>query len=205
MRRYRWALTIGALVWCWAGVALAGGPGVSAGVTRTTLTATGWSGATGVDAGVFATLATFKGATIQPEIRFVRKATERRLGDGVATISSTLKLDYVEVPVLLRVPLLGGRRTTPVVFAGLYGAFRVRATSRTEIGESSYDEDVADEIRRWQSGFVVGAGLEVQRGSVTWLAEARYSQGLTAVSTLEDTRDWRVRSLAILAGVAWRR
>jgi hypothetical protein len=203
MRKGRGILVIAAWALCVPDAALAGGPGVSAGVTRTTLTATGWSAAAGFDVGLFATIATFKGISLQPEIRYVRKVPERRIGDGAATISSALTLDFVEVPVVLRVPLRRERRLTPVVFAGIYAACRVRARSRIEIGESSYEEDLADATRRWHSGVLAGAGLEVRGGPVTWLTEARYSQGLTAVGTHEGTNDWSTRTVTVLAGVAW--
>jgi hypothetical protein len=186
-------------------VALASGPGIMGGLTRATFATDGWSRSTGFGAGLFATIATVKGVAVRPEIAFVRKTPERQLGEGDAAITTRVAVDYVELPVLLRYSLLPGRRLTPVLFAGLFAAVRTKARAHTDIGEASFDEDLTDSVKRWDSGFVGGVGLELRSGRVTWVADVRYAQGFPSVGQAHATGTWKTRTLAAMAGVQWSR
>ncbi len=205
MRHAKWIAFIAAAIVVCPASSFAGGPGVLGGLTRASFAADGWSSTTGFEAGVFVTLGRFGRFEVQPGIEFVRKAPELRIGDGIATIASKVILDYIELPLLLRVNVLRGSRLTPVVFLGGFGAYRTRARGRTGIGDASFEEDLNDIVASWDAGIIAGAGMQIRTGAVTWMVDLRYSHGLKDIGKDESTIDWKTRTLTALAGVSWSR
>jgi hypothetical protein len=157
----------------------------------------------GFQVGCFAGIATFKGFQIQPEVLFVRRVTVARLGDGIATIRSTTSLDYIEVPVLLKRTFRRGRSLTPMLVAGAFGALRTRAVARHEIGDASYSDDAKSQVRSGDFGVVGGAGLEIAVLRHAWIAEIRYTHGLTRVETGTSDGRWKTRTLGVMGGIRW--
>jgi len=145
---------------------------------------------TGITAGGTMTVPLADWLQVQVEAFYTQKGTEIDV-DGA---ESSVWLDYVEVPVLARVPV-GGRAY--LVGGAAFGA-RVRARSRTAFGSTIEEIDIADDVARHDVGVVGGGGLELGR----LLVDVRYTLGLVDVDA--DRRDSvriRNRALAITAGV----
>ena len=133
-------------------------PGVRAGVDFMTFWGDDVDGdetnrRTGILVGGFL-LADFAGPfAVQPELMYIQKGAgqERTLPDGT-TVTRTFKLDYIEVPILvkLQVPLEEG--ITPSVFAGPTLGLNVTAEREDEAeGESAREdisttEDISDDV-----------------------------------------------------------
>jgi hypothetical protein len=113
---------------------------------------------------------------IQPEVLYTQKGAKYDEGGAEATV----KLDYVEVPVLFK-GRFGSGGVKPSVFAGPAVGFKVSAKTEFD-GE---EEDIED-VKGTDFGIVFGAGLDLAAGPGSFIIDARYTLGLT---TLDDSPD----------------
>ena len=130
---------------------------------------------------------------IQPEVLYAQKGFKGR--DPFNRSPFTFELDYIDIPVLVRMGPPGFK-----VLAGPSFNFNISAKG-TEEGEP--DEDLKDEIEPFEFGLVIGAGFY---GSIL-IVEGRYQEGLTNVTKstfIDNDESYRNRTFAILAGIRFR-
>jgi len=143
----------------------------------------------GVLAGAFATVPLTGWLSVQPEAIYTVKGASIDIFD----IESEYTVEYLEVPVLARVPV----HRTVYVGAGPSFAFRIRARSRTSFGGSTEEVDIADDVESLDFGIVGAAGLQVGR----WVFDARYTHGLSDTDAdTSDTVKIRNRVFSLSAG-----
>jgi Outer membrane protein beta-barrel domain len=150
----------------------------------------------GVTAGGFVGIGLNSALAIQPEVLFAQKGFKGK--DPFDSAAFGFNLDYIDIPVLIRVGPSGGEGFH--LLAGPSFNFNIRAKG-TEDGEP--DEDFKDEIEPFEFGLVVGAGFY---GSVL-IVEGRYQEGLTNVAKatfIDDDESYRNRSFAALVGIRFR-
>jgi hypothetical protein len=125
--------------------------------------------------------------SLQPEALFAQKGSAYDFPD----LDTTVKLDYVEVPLLLKARFGVGVR--PYVFAGPYVGMRLKARADGNAGSS--DVDLEDETKGTDYGVVGGAGVEVGR----LLVEARFAHGLGGIASdaIDDDIDNAVWSVLV--------
>jgi opacity protein-like surface antigen len=120
-----------------------------------------------------------------------------------ADISSTpafdLRLEYIEVPLLLHLPLTIGVNFSPYVFGGPSVGFEIRC--RTTVAGVTADCGDADAFARNSTdfGLTAGGGFAFAMGPGALLLEGRYTWGLSDISRAEDVTI-RNRSGAVMAG-----
>lgn len=181
-----------------------GGGGVKAGVVSSTIPkineelADGTAEArTGLTVGVFFTHSFSPAIGIQPEVLFTQKGTKYALPEFVDLAEIEFKLDYLEIPILLRANL-GTGSTRGYLLAGPSFNFNVRsrAVSKTPADTTS-EEDISDEIAKFELALTLAGGVEL--GSL--VLEGRFSKGLTNLVTdvLED--DIKHRTFSVLVGL----
>ena len=144
----------------------------------------------GLVAGAFLAFPLGGPLSLQPEALFAQKGSAYDFSD----LDTTIKLDYVEVPLLLKARFGVGIR--PYVFAGPYVGFRLSAKADSDAGDDGPDGlDLEDETKGTDYGYVAGAGLEI--GVV--LVEARYARGLGGIASdeIEDDIDNAVWSVLV--------
>lgn len=142
-----------------------------------------------VVAGGYATIPIGWRLAFQPELLYSPRGFRYRTGAG----DFTLKMDYVEAPLLLRGSLPRVGAAVPYLYAGPAPALRARcaftggravagvvnriscAGAREAAGGQALD------FRRVDLGAVVGGGLAVDIGGRALALGARYSQGLTPI------------------------
>lgn len=149
----------------------------------------------GIVAGAFVTVPVLGWFTLQPEVLYSAKGADFDNG-----VRSELRLDYLEVPILLRVPLgaAGGARLYAV--AGPSFGYRLRARSRTTFSGATEEIDIADDIEQLDLGLAAGAGIALRALAV----EARYTHGLSDIDTDKDDRGGvavRNRAFAVTLGL----
>lgn len=128
---------------------------------------------TGLCAGVFVAIPITDTLLFQPEALYSQKgATYTLFGEDL-----DLKLDYLEVPVLLKARF-GTGAARPAVFAGPAIGFKLRAKGQFQ----DQTEDL-DETKGTDFGLVFGAGVDLTAGSGAFVVDARYTLGL---STIDD-------------------
>lgn len=141
---------------------------------------------------------------LQPELRYIQRGytvdvTVSGFGQEFSA-NGTLKLDYIDVPVLARFdfPSAG---VTPHVLGGPTVGFNISAEQETEAAGQTGTEDVSDSVSGTDFGLEVGAGLDFSLGAGTATIDARYGLGLSDLPDTEDTdMSLKNRALMVTAG-----
>lgn len=128
---------------------------------------------------------------LQPEVLYSVKGGKRE----EFGVSSSVLLDYLEVPVLARIPLGGASKYFAV--AGPYVGFRMRARTRTEFSGSTEEVDISDSVERMDFGLAVGGGVEF--GSI--ILDGRYSFSLSDIDAdASDDASGKNRVVSVTVG-----
>jgi hypothetical protein len=129
--------------------------------------------------GLFAGIRVTPNFLIQPEVLYTEKGARYEAAGEEAEI----RLDYVEVPVLLK-GRFGSGGVKPIAFVGPAVAFKVSGKAEFQ-GE---EEDIED-VKSVDIGIVFGAGLDLAVGSGAFTIDARYTLGLTTFADSPDPDD----------------
>lgn len=125
---------------------------------------------------------------------------ERQTFDGT-TVTSTLKLNYIEVPFLIKLQAPLEEGITPNVFLGPTLGLNVAAEFETEGGGESATQDIS--ANRAEFGLALGGGVDVDLDAGTLMIDARYEIGLTnATGSLDSINSDTNRGFVITAGFA---
>lgn len=148
--------------------------------------------------GLFILLGEGSNFLLQTDMLYMRKGAVHETEAAGSTHELTFSLNYLEVPVLLRIDL-GERETfSPYALGGGYAGFFLDGKTTHEIdGETDSEEDLED-IRDIDYGWTVGGGLMLGQ----FFVEGRYSQGMVELSDREDDEDSDTynQSLVLMAG-----
>ncbi len=133
---------------------------------------------------------------IQPEILYVRMGA-KQVYDSV---SAETHLDYVQVPLFLKVNVMPGP-VSPMIYGGGYGSYLLSAKG-VIAGES---QDIKDEVKSTDYGLVFGGGVDFKLAVVKLTAEIRYNLGLANIAKNPDpvTLTVKNKSLMFLVGVGF--
>ena len=148
----------------------------------------------GVIVGGFATIRLADWVAFQPEALYTQKGMHGRDPSGADDVFEA-RVDYVDVPMLIRLQPSSGRGVYAV--AGPSVNFNIAAKL---VDEGDNDEtDIKDDIESVEVGLVVGVGLQLSK----FLVEGRYAEGLTNIAKDPDPEEdsYRNRSFAIMVGV----
>lgn len=143
---------------------------------------------TGFVGGVYAAFDLTPVVGIQPELLLVRKGAELFSTDvsfgGIdfGDVGSTLDVDYLEIPVLLRFSLPTPGPLGVRLLAGPVASLKVaEKLSTTGLIDLSLD---TDQIKTADFGIAAGAAVALRSGNLRVVGEGRYTLGLTDVSDL---------------------
>jgi opacity protein-like surface antigen len=114
------------------------------------------------------------------------------------THESTVRLDYVEFPLLFTGTFSAGEKIAFNVFAG--PTFGFNTTAELEIPEHGETEDISDSVDSFEFGAAVGGGVEYELSSFSIIVDARYSLGATSIVNEGDS-DVKNRGIGVMAGV----
>jgi hypothetical protein len=130
---------------------------------------------------------------LQPEVLFTQKGAKSDQLGG----TSTEKLDYLDVPILVSYQIKGSRERNFAVFGGPSIGVLLRARSSASFGGTSFEENVKDQVKSTDFGLV--GGLAYHRGRL--VVDGRYSWGLTDIDKeTGDGVEIRTRGISFLAG-----
>jgi hypothetical protein len=150
-------------------------------------------------------LASFSQALgLQTEVLYTQKGVNEKMTATVegqtVTVDTTVKLSYVEVPVLLRYTHVSSGKSRPYLYLGPSFAFktgaRLTGTASSGSQSESLDEDLSSEVRSYDIGIALGGGVEFGR----WIVDARFTRGLVNVAAVSGD-DIKNASFAIMGGV----
>jgi hypothetical protein len=140
--------------------------------------------------------------SIEPELLYDQKGSKNDLGDD---LQETLKLDYLEMPVLARVDLPVAGIIRPFFVAGPAFGFQLKCNYGLSDGSSSVSASCEDALEGTKAksvdvGATAGVGIAMPMGRQSFSLSARYTHGL---SDTFDQAHIKNRSLALLAGISF--
>ena len=140
---------------------------------------------------------------IQPEVLYAMKGAKESGSEEGIEYSATLKLTYIEVPVLFKLifPLEGN--VTPCVYAGPAIGLRLGAKASVEIAGAELEEDIKDDTKGTDFGAVFGGGMAFAVGSGALTLDARYTLGLTTIDNSDESDDIKNSAISVMVGYAF--
>jgi hypothetical protein len=157
----------------------------------------------GLIAGAFAEFMIGNMFAIQPEVLYSQKGT-KVTEQGV---EGKFKLDYVEVPLLLKVNIpIEGSKVHPHVYAGPAVALKASCKIEASGGGASASvdcEDAGAEITSTDFGVAFGGGVSVDVGGAEVGIDVRYTLGLRTVDDFDDPDDIKNKVISIMGTVGF--
>lgn len=127
----------------------------------------------GFNAGVYATLPISDFIAIQPELLYTTKGAELEYNNAFAEGNAKFKLNYIELPLLVRVNITKNFN----IHAGGYASYLV-SSKVTGDGDINFDENIdTDDLNKFDAGLSAGVGVDFSPISIG----VRYNYGLTTV------------------------
>jgi hypothetical protein len=136
----------------------------------------------------------FVGTQINPEFGFrveglwVMKGAkfEEDLGAPIGVVDATIKLDYIEFPLLFVYTIPAGESVGIDLFAGPTLGFNIGA----EVESDGQTADVKDNTESFEFGAAIGAGIAKKMASGKSIGlDVRYSLGATTVAKDVESGD----------------
>ena len=131
---------------------------------------------TSFNLGFYASIPVTSFIAIQPEFLYSRKGAELTYDNVFATGKAKFKLNYIEVPVLLKINLTKNFN----VHAGPYFAYLINAqvTNETNGGTFDFEDNFNnDDFNKFDVGLSAGLGFDFESIGIG----ARYNYGLSTV------------------------
>ncbi|MDO9695216.1 MAG: porin family protein [Candidatus Latescibacteria bacterium] len=180
--------------------------GMKAGVAQTRMNFAGYDrfdGRPGLTAGLFLTVELADRLAVQPQALYVcRGGAYRDQGGGPwGTLEwvhlAEFRLDYLEIPVLLRYDLLSDRAWTPVLLAGpAWGRLLSARYIQNDWSDAGW-------LRHHDWALLVGAGLERRTSGATWSLELLYRHALTGIAKGPPPPTTEVDGLSLMVGLGF--
>lgn len=180
--------------------------GPKVGVSSTTFAGTDVSDAearTGFMAGIYFKAGTESILSIQPEVLYHRKGAIY-VNEDLNT-RREITLDYLEIPVLIKLGLPVGETIYPHIYAGPYAGVLVgqRATNTQNDFDIFWEEDDFT-AATFDAGAVVGAGLDMAVENFFLTFDVRYGIGMLSIDSDDEEEsekeDVKNRTLSFLVG-----
>jgi hypothetical protein len=134
---------------------------------------------------------------LQGEVLYTQKGIKAKAPSGIDE-AVELKLDYIDVPVLLRLGVTGGKGLQFLVGP----SFNFNTSAKSELSGAFEEEtEIKDDIEDFEVGLVLGVGYYGRRV----LVEGRYQEGLTdivkATDFFDEADSYKNRTFLVLFGV----
>jgi hypothetical protein len=125
----------------------------------------------------------------QTELNYVIRGTKTsEYIDAIGKeIKLKLKVDYLEIPFLLKFKIPLGKMTKPILFFGPYLGFRRNARSFYEgFFRGIVEVDYNMVIKHQYAGLIVGGGFEFDLKSMKLIIEGRYTFGISGINDMNS-------------------
>lgn len=154
---------------------------------------------TGLGFGAYYFLPTSPTLGVQFEGQYIRRGVGFDISNTDIDVDTTFKIDYFEIPVLLRISPGTGQSARVVFLVGPVIGFKTGADlAVSALGEEA-STDVGEGFKSTAFGAIGGVGLSVGN-TTTFMLQARYYLGLS--NTLDDdTMSSKSGDFGVFAGV----
>ncbi|HEY7894391.1 MAG TPA: porin family protein [Gemmatimonadaceae bacterium] len=158
---------------------------------------TGASNRTGLQAGLYLTLHMNHAWSVEPEALYTQQ--------GTTSQGTTLKMNYIQVPVLLRWDVASHNPVHPFFIAGPAAAFQIGCDASgggqsMTCDQLSQESDGSFSKKSFDVLGVAGAGLGFNFGATQMSLGARYNYGFSDAFSNTDAKN---RFFSILLGVTF--
>lgn len=174
--------------------------GIKAGMNIANMNVEGLQSRIGFCGGGFASIEVGDIIVIQPEALYTQKGAKwERVYEPPGI--TTLKLDYVDIPLLFRFMLPVKGAVKPNLFVGYYFAINVNATYRIDVNGASEERDFGEYYKDTDFGMVLGGGVDflLKKGKI--VLDGRYALGL--ITTSELGLDEKNRVISFMLGYSF--
>ena len=162
---------------------------------------------TSFQVGAFVSFDILKNFAFQPEVYYVMRGA--RAGEFFAVIGkefkAKIKIDYIEIPLLLKYKPPLGNRVKPILFAGPYIGFRLNAYHTVGLIELEIEGDYKEQVKNQYLGLIIGGGFEYNLKSMKLILEGRYSFGVTSILApefVQPDQSLIPRSFVLMLGIS---
>ncbi|MBN2031224.1 PorT family protein [bacterium] len=138
------------------------------------------SSITGLGIGGVLDLALSENVSICLEPMYLQKGTKQDMQEEITTINVQMKVNYIEIPILLKI-LLGSGNAKPYIMAGPTIGFVMSANMEVSFLGMTAEGDIKDLMESLDYGVSFGGGIGFAMGNNTFFVEARYTMGLADV------------------------
>ena len=156
----------------------------------------------GFCAGGFITFKVANIVAIQPEVLYTQKGTKQEEEFMGETWKATFNLNYLEIPVLLKVIMPVQGMIKPHLFVGPYFAYNLTAKLKMEYNGSFDEIDFDEYVKNTDFGAVFGGGIDFGLPAGKIVFDARYSLGLTTIDE-EGFEDVKNNVFSFMLGYAF--
>jgi hypothetical protein len=133
---------------------------------------------------------------MQFEGLFTQKGTEFAAEDNLFDDDASIKLNYIEFPVLARVSFPAAAATVRLLAGPTFG---FKASQSVEVGNDELDADEVP-LKSFDLGLALGGAVEIRQ----FIIDARYTWGLTDINDGEDPDEPTVKNNAFSVSFGWR-
>ena len=135
------------------------------------------------------------------EALYVMKGATETVDSLSTPIDVTLKVDYLEFPLLFVFNLASGEKVGLNIFGGPTFAFNIGADAEVDgLGSA----DLGDFVKGFEFGATIGAGIEYQLTSMSLTFDARYSLGASTIAeddeSTGESADVKNRGIGLMVG-----
>ncbi|MBA7471675.1 hypothetical protein ES707_06984 [subsurface metagenome] len=160
-----------------------------------------WDSKIGICAGGFITCSLSDLFSIQPELLFTMKGSKAE----ESGMKVTMKLNYLEIPVLVKLSIPTPGTVKPSLFVGPSLAIKLSGKAKVEYAGESEEADIED-LKSTDFGLVFGGGVDFALGQGKLTVDARYTLGLTTTREPEDPDekiDMKNGAISIMVGYSF--
>lgn len=141
---------------------------------------------------------------IQPEILYSRRGLMWEFDwDIDQTAKIEYMLDYIEIPVLLKLSILPAGPVRPVVFGGPSFGYLLKATGRFTSPEGTESEDIKDIFEKTAIGGVVGGGIEIKTPAFLLTLDGRYHIGMNNIAKEAEDQTAKHKGFSVMVGIGF--
>jgi hypothetical protein len=139
---------------------------------------------------------------IQPEVLYTQKGVRWEIRQSpLVPWKETIKLDYIEIPLLFKFMLPDKSTVKPNLFVGPCFAINVNAKEKIEETGTPTELDYGEFVKDIEFGIVLGGGVDfpLKKGKVVF--DGRYTLGLTTTS--EEGWDLKNKVVSFMLGYSF--
>ncbi len=157
-----------------------------------------WEYKAGAIGGLFVNYTFADMFAVQPELLFSMKGAKLSADVAGTEVDYKQNLNYLEVPVLLKLMPARNSAFKPEIYAGPAVGFLLSAKSKAEGGTlGDVEVDIKDSLKSVDFGVTAGAGISYLVGSSLLGLDARYTAGLTKIDDTAAESDVKNSDIAI--------